>query len=395
VAVLPWALAGAPLVAGFALALWLDRGIVGPLRAMNAALGTPDAGPRRALAALRPWGELGELFDWVHALLARLERAGGEAQELRAVRQRLEDALDGLTRSLERWAAGETPEAGGPAEPVPLTRVLERRSEREGAERARLRDRLRNVGSELEADLGAAREAVEHAERGFVEATALLSGLRELERLGTELATVAVAEAGDEAAARESLEGYRAAAAAAIEELVAASAASVERLAGGLRHVQEIADQVQVIGNRATLIALEAATRGTGAPGNGDPLQALARDAQAATARTAELAREVDHEVGAAIEAMRGLRERVAAALSAAPEPSGAPAARAAAPAARLIERLRDTVSDAATRGERLSAAGERASSAAERLMRRIEADARALEDLASGIEPPAREDGR
>ena len=64
----------------------------------------------------------------------------------------------------------------------------------------------------------------------------------------------------------ESQRRYREAAAAAIEELVVTSHESVERLAAGLVRVQEIGGQVQVLANRATLIALQVALSGSPGP---------------------------------------------------------------------------------------------------------------------------------
>ena len=91
---------------------------------------------------------------------------------------------------------------------------------------------------------------------------------------------------------------------------------------------------------------------------------------------------------------MKGLRERVAARLDeapplpeVAPEPAGATGRAAPAPppeaAARLLERVREMIQDAAAKGERLSATGERASRAAEHVVRMLEQEAGTLQALA------------
>jgi hypothetical protein len=118
---------------------------------------------------------------------------------------------------------------------------------------------------------------------------------------------------------------------------------------------------------------------------------------RAVTDLTAERFAAIDREVETAVERMKGLRERVAAKLNEAPP---LPEACAAVPCAaqptevalRLLERVREMVQDAATKGERLSAAGERASRAAEHLVRRLEDEAGTLEGLAMRLGATADE---
>ena len=385
ISTLPWVAAAVPLLAGVLLALWLERGIVGPLRDISRALLLQDGPARRSLGDASAWGELGSLASAVRTLLIRLELCARESDDLRAARDRLEAGRLELRGALDRWAAGE-PAPVAERDPLEALRpTLERREALEIQEYQRVRQQMLDVGAELVRDLEIAREAVEHAERGFVEATGMLSSLREIERLVGELESALAAEAGVDrlSAQRESIDGFREAATVAIEELAAASVASVERLATGLGRVQEIAAQSQVLANRATLIALEAATHREADPAAGESLMGLARDAQAATARTDELARDVDREVSAASEHMRGVRERTAETLSRAPHTPG-PAPSSAPPAMHLLDRLRETIADAAGKGERLAASGERASSAAERLVRKLDADGRTFEALAS-----------
>jgi len=109
-------------------------------------------------------------------------------------------------------------------------------------------------------------------------------------------------------------------------------------LGRGLLRVQEIADQVHLVSNRATLIALNAAIAGARLD-HPEPetdelsneMKRLATEVRTATERTAVLSREIEGEVSAAVERMRGVRQRVAEQLEAIPAHSGSsPASRCA-----------------------------------------------------------------
>jgi hypothetical protein len=399
-AAFPWSMAALGILIGVGFAMWLDHNITGHLRGMSRAIATGEVSELRGLPASAGWGELSEVTQGVQALLGRLERAGQEAIELRAARARIDATLDEMTAALERWALeDEAPAAEGPL--APLAPALEHRVTRERDARTRMLDALREIRAGMQRTIEDARETEEQAERGFVEATALLTTVRELQRLGGELEqSLAAAGEGETADARAAAyETLRATATAAIEELVRASGESVEHLGGGLLRVQAIAEQVHVIANRATLIALDAAMAATGDPpiedaaARSEALRALAVEVQAVTDRTMTLAREVDEEVALAIEGMRGTRERVAGRLDHMPAPKAtADASRGmrTEQTERLLARVREMIQDATRKGERLSAAGERASRAAERLARRLEADAGAIEGLSGRIAPAA-----
>lgn len=400
VAIFPWAVGAVGVFVSMACALWLDRGIVGHLRAVNDALASGDA---QAVRRLPPaWGELDELSPWIQTLSMRLELAARDAAELRAARQKLQGSLDELMTAVERWALVD-PTDVAPDAPAPIGRLLELREDREARDREALRDAALEIREALAADLAAARDAVEHAERGFVEATALLGTVRELQRLAGELAAAepapqplpAAAAPAPAPAPADARDAHRDATIAAIEELVSSTATIVERLASGMRRVREIGDQVQVLANRATLIALDAAS----APGQetrGAVLQSLAADIQRANEATAGMARDVDRDVADAVEVMSGVRARAVVRLAealepAAPSPEPAVEPREPAPLVenRLLERVREVIEDASERGARLAAAGERASSAVERLVRRLEAERDATHALAERLGAP------
>src|SRR5262249_17490417 len=154
-------------------------------------------GHRPELDDAAAWGELRPLAGTLHRVLTGRERGAPESEELAALRSRLQAA----EAKLERAAARPQPAPPAAVTPPPeraaledLRRRREERDAREQKERAALRQRALTVGGEVTHDLEVGREAVEGAERSFVEATALLSGLREAERLAGELDAALAAE---------------------------------------------------------------------------------------------------------------------------------------------------------------------------------------------------------
>ena len=398
-AVFPWAVCATGILTGITMAMWLDYNIVGRLRGMASAVATGEVAELRGLPARAEWGELSELTVGIQGLLTRVDRLVHEAQDARIARGRIEAVHENLIAALADWAEGTgEPLAPGQGPLADIAQILARRLGREGAGREVHRDLALGIRAGVARGLEEARETESQAERGFVEATALLTTLREIQRLRGELEN-ALSAAGSMRAPEpglDTIERYRAGAADAIEELVTASTESVHRLAAGLLHVQEIADQVHTLANRATLVALDAAI-GTGVElgaarpgGRAAELRTLAGEVQAVTVRTAGLSREVDQEVAGAIEHMRGLRERVSAQLERVPTLPGETPTRSPELADRLLERVREMVQDAMQKGERLSAAGERASSAAQRLVRRLEDELQAIEALVAKLSDTA-----
>jgi len=400
----PWTAAAACVVLAIALGLWLDHGIASHLRGLSRAIASGDPTELATLPGASGWGELSLLAAQIQSLLVRQREMGRSVLELEELRHRI--------RSLR--VAVDVREPGQHAEPLrplegplgPLVEALNRHWDIEGDTAARGRDGALELRRDLGFALADSRDSAEQAERGFVEATALLTTVRELQRLGAELHQELAAPAPPAAAApspstAEAQRRWREAAAAAIDELVVTSTQSVEHLAAGLAHVRGIEEQVQVLANRATLIALNVVVAGapvSGSPGAPRPddvardLKGLAREVRDVTEHTAGMTREIDREVAAAAQRMQGLRERVAARLDEAPpvpDDAGAGGPRSALPsdaALRLLGRVREMVQDAAAKGERLSATGERASRAAERTVRRLEEEAEALERLAARL---------
>ncbi len=382
------------LFAGLFFALWLDHHVVGHLRGLLRGLGRERVAELRGLPAAHGWGELSQLTSAVTEIIGEQRRASRAAHELELLRAQLaalREAVERWARE-ERWSAPAVP--AGPVEDVsePLARGLARRA----AVDEQNREVAVQVARELAAALADAHESAAQAERGFVEATAMLTTVRELQRLSGELqgaldqlaSAPATAVAGPAAPAvtREVL-----------EDLVAASHASVESLGRGMLRVQDVAEQVQQMANRATLIAIHAVSAVRPRDGReddlADELKRLARDVREMTDRTAQFAHEVETAVADAAASMREARERALARLEA-PEPAPAASApadggRALDDAQRLLERVREMVQDAARKGERLSQSGERASRAAERLARRIDDEAAESEALAVRLAPP------
>jgi methyl-accepting chemotaxis protein len=381
----------AGLVVAILLALWLDRVMIVHLRGLAESIATSHVADLRTLPAAEGWGELSRLTDQVQSLVGSHRQAVRGVEELALVREQLGTLRAAIGRWLEteRWS-----EAAVDLAPVSTVGdALGRGLRRLDAVREQNEQAARQIAAALDRSLEESRESTEQAERGFVEATALLTTVRELQRLGGELAHVLGPEGRPDASARAAaLEFFRGAAREAITELVESSGASVEHLASGVLRVRDIADQVHVMANRSTLIALHAALGGEGAPPApevAEDLRRLAGEVREAVDRTQALAREVEQQAGAAMARMGGIRERVAERLDRAPVvPTGSTE-----DAGRLLSRVREMIQDATQKGERLAAAGERVSRAAERVLRGLEEDVGEIRGLIARLSPPVPRD--
>lgn len=391
------AVAAASMLVGVAFALWLDTGIIGHLRGLTNGLASGRGSDLSGLHAGAGWGELSQLTEQVQAFLTQHHQFARAADEMTRVRTQLEETRAVLERWIdhERWD-GARVEPGAVA---PLVEALDRGLRRLDDVRDENLEAVQQVGITVNGALAEARETAGEAERGFVEATALLTTVRELQRLSGELEP-ALGHATDEPETAAALDAWRTGARAAIQELVESSSGSVEHLGRGLLRVREIADQVHLVSNRATLIALNAALAGSrhgqaepGSAEGSDEMKRLAAEVRQATERTAVLSGEIEGEVAASIEKMRGVRERVGRRLEQLPDLS-APAAAHLAEPPRLLERVREMVQDAAQKGERLSAAGERVSRAAQRLVRRLEEEVQELAGMVVRLSPPEARTG-
>jgi len=392
----------AGLLAGVAMALWLDHGIAGALRGYLAAMRSGQVTDLRDLPAASGWGDLSSLGVETQRVLVRQQRMGRAFEELNRLQQQLEDSRSALQQWMhdERWEPLQAPT--GPFGVV--ANLLNEGLMRHEELREQNREAARQIQQDLNRSLDDARTSAEQTERGFVEATSLLTTVRELQRLsagiGSAAATAQTPAPDDTTPA--SFEALRAAAANALGELVQASGESIQHLSTGLLRVRDVGEHVQALGNRATLMALNVMLA-RGRPGVSSEaelqeLKSLAHEVRAATDRVSTLAREVEDEVGRAGQRMRGVRERVATALDQVPAPATgpAPAPRAMGPAqadfARALERMREMIQDATAKGERLSSAGERASRAAERLVRHLEESTGELEGLVIRLSPASAE---
>jgi hypothetical protein len=393
----PWSAAMGCLAVAVILGFWLDHGIVVHLRGVGRAIASGDPTGLPVLPAARRWGELSMITEQVQSLLARQRDLGIAHFELEELRSRIRT----LRLAVELWPRGQRSEPLRPIEgPIgPLVDALNRHRAADEEVDVGGRERALRLHRELRGALADARDSAGQTERGFVEATALLATMRELQRLAgdlqQELSSEAQAEPSAEpraASVAEAHRRYREAAAAAIEEMIEAARESVGHLAAGLTRVDEISQNVQVLANRATLIALNVAVSRSGPPpepeGLARDLRSLAAEVRSVTERTAGLSLDIGREVAAAVQRMQGLRERTAQKLDEAPAVAEAgatepPSARATETMLRSLERASQLVQDAATRGERLSAAGERASRVVDRLVHRLEEEANVLEDLA------------
>jgi len=412
------AIGGLGLVVSIGLALWLDHGIVSHLRGLTRSLALGRVQELRGLPSASGWGELSDLTEWAQVLITRQRFSSRASEELERLEATLALALERLEgwRRHDRWE----PLPADPGTGGALARELNETFARAAEQDEQNREAARRVRAELIGAAADARDSSAQAERGFVEATALLTTVRELQRLGGELrqalasregreegaleATLAEPAAGEPAAAGaagapvgdERAVRYRDAVEAALEELIDSSNASVGHLGTALRRVQEIAGQVQLVSQRATLVALHAVTLESRLPREerqgedlSRELRLLTGEVRAASQQADALAAEVERETRAADERMRALRERVAPQLEPpVVEPAAIAAAPLSEPAMRLLERVREMIQDATQKGERLSAAGERASRTADRLLRRLEDEAREVEGLMVRLSP-------
>lgn len=380
------------LITGVVLAAWLDRGIVSRVRDLHRSVSSGRWVDRPGRPWISAWGELAALAGELEPSLARQRELGWAADELTRLRRQIE-ALEG---AIERWTVSERwePLAAEETALSPALDALNRGFDRQRTVTAQNLEAARQMKSDLAACLIEAREAAEQAEHGFVEATATLTSLNDLRRLATELeAALAKPEeaSADRAAASETL---RAAAASAIEELVAGARDSIDHLADGFSLVREIGEQVHVLSNRATMIALNTllppadATAETRERGAAD-IRQLALEVRSATTRVAELSRELERETEAATARMRGISERVALQLDRAPV---VPATIRSGPnqeVARLLERLRDAAGDVGEKRETFSKAAERASSAAQSVVQQLDDQGLDMEGLVVRLSPP------
>ena len=385
------------VVAAFA-GWWITRGVAQGLRDIDEGLarGHLPESPRGVV-----WGEIGDITHRVRALLENDRDLREDEVELRT----LVATIDRAREAVERWIHTERWESLAPgAGPLaPLADSLDRGIVRQAEVQGQNLEAARLAHEELLSVIDEARGSAETAEHGYVEVTALLTTIREIARLTTEIQQAITAPAAASAPAEPALQAeseWRGRAAQAIEDLVDVSGESVQRLGEGLVRVREINEQVQLMSNRATLIALNAVVasarpeaRAAAPEGSTAELKQLAREVRTATERVAQLSAEIDRAVESANQRMHEVREHVVARLAALPAPPAAPASAAtpAAPAALLahwVERLREMVQDAARKGERLSESQEKVSSAVQRVSRRLEDEARDLEGLVSRLAP-------
>lgn len=379
---------GLGLLVAIALAAWLSAGIVGRLRSLTNGVAAGQIVDDEGKPWPGGWGEIGELGLQIQALLTRQRHLHWTAEELTRLQRQIATAHEAVERWIqtERWEP--LPQEEGPVRP--LADALNRGLARNRELLEQNQEAARQVRADLLACLEEARQSAEQAENGHAETVTLMESVQELLSIAGDLQGVASAEvAGEE---EPEVERWRLQATAAIEELLATSNESIGHLAAGFVRVQELGEQVHVLSNRAALIALntllgsseeEVAVRG---PAAGE-LKQLAREVRDATARVSQLSAEIEREVDQATEKMRGMRDRVAVRLEAAPvEPLESP--REPDDLDRMADRARDVSQEAVRRTERLQASSERVSRALEAVVRRLELEVRDVEGLVVRLTP-------
>ena len=381
------AVAGIGVLVGAGFAMWLDRGIVIHLRGLISGAASGQVAVLRGLPSVTGWGEISQLTQQLQLLLSHQRQAGRAADEL--VQQRVQ--IGQLQESLRHWVETERWTETRPEGSTlgPLADAINQGLRRFEEVRDQNQEAARQIGVELARVFEDAREAAEQAERGFVEATALLTTIRELDRLAGELTQILEGRPAGAGGVAEALESYRSQARGAIEELMAGSARSVDHLGRGLLEVQEVSEQVRQVSHLATAVALNALHGGAGGPESSEELRQLTVEVRAATERTVSFARDIETEVATAAEQMREVRARVAAKLDA--MPAAAPGSQTQ-ETQRLLERVREMVQDANQKGERIASVGERVSRSAERVLRGLEEENSELEGLAVRLGAPVAE---
>ncbi len=365
---------------------WLRRTVVAPLTLLSDALVAGRAVDARDLPPADGPQEIVALADSVQEILRHRRKFELEAGELAALRA----CLARLAADVAAWSERDDPRAlDGGAVADDLDGIPE-------AARG-LVSGLRDAARHLEARAGEARtvaglvrETIDEArargdgvtggaERQFVEATSLLTVLRELRRWAGELApaldalrTAAAARVGDDGAGgarwshllAEALEGDA--------RPLATAERAVQRLATS-------AEDVLFLGAAARLARIEAAAAAlSGVPEAApfvDSLDTFARDTAALRDRMGELERATRDDLAAAREELGGLRVRLTDAahelahVAEHPGLAGAPVVpRGVDPAAaarRALDRVHEMVAEALARGEKLVQQAERTSSEA------------------------------
>lgn len=388
-----WILLGSvSLLTAFLVWLWLRRTLVLRLRRLATALASAPGRAARTGGLDRGFGELSSLAEIVAVSIERRDRLERDLDEL----TRLRDTLEHVSHTLETWTESEQAPQAFPTGEGPLTLALER-----------VARSVEGRAHETRAVAGLVRETVDDAarrahgvtaaaERQFVEATSLLTVLRELRRWSGELAqgldAITAARRPPTALADaviKSSDLLTAAVRAADVPLSSARAAAM-RLAESVALHTAVADDARV----ATVENAAAALAGIEEAGElHEALRTLARDLADASARARVMELETESILALALEdrgAWEARLARVSAEIAELTESQTAPAAADPASGAyRALDRIHEMVDEALARGEKLVHQAERTSSDALRAGESMRGALDELDGLAARLEPP------
>jgi len=408
---LPWpewrvlAFAYGGFLGGMASWWWLSASVARRLRTLARALESGQAEALISEGASR--GDLGGLNDAAIALLKRqrnLERDLEELFELRGVVARL-SAAAAVWAETERapdWRAAA-------AEPLPgaavalvaglelATARLEERALEARAVAALVQETMLEAG-------GRAGDVASASERQFVEATSLLTVLRELKRWGGELNTGLETLASAQAAARtdKGPEEMLAQANAALDDVAAEAQNQVRVATRAAERLRAATGAIAGVHESAQLAAVESALAALADPAKGptpetarltDALTALVAHTKDADARARESSTATAQEMYEAVMAFGALGARLGAFRAAweeAPPPLTGRAADTLGAARRALERVHEMVREALQRGEKLVQQAERTSSDALRAGDGLAIAVEEIEGLAARLEPAA-----
>ena len=415
---LPWAawrwvgLAAAGLLTALLVWLWLRHALVAPMRALLEALESGRPPETRAIQGVGAWGELAGLSDAVHESLARRRRLELELEELSALRF----CVGRLASGVEAWIDDDARPAfaregglaatddGLPDAVQPLVLQLRRALEQLDARASE----ARAVAALVRDSVDEARERGEAvtggAERQFVEATSLLTVLRELRRWAGELApaldalrTAAAARVGEDGAGGARWTHL-------LDEALEGGAVPLEAVERAAQRLSVSSEDVLFLAESARLARIEAAVAAlAGSPEAAtfvDALETFGRETVALRERMLALERATREELEAARAEAEGLAAHVRTAareladVTRHPGLAGAPLVpRGVDPAVgakRSLDRVHEMVSEALARGEKLVQQAERTSTEALRAGEGMRVALDEIDGLRTRLEPPS-----
>ena len=347
-----------------AMWVWIHVTVVRRLRSVARALG-----PGRSIHDLEPGGGLSGIVEALSAQIARERELKRSVERFELVRL----ALARLTEAAAQWADTErSPEflsLKGPTSPEEVTPLVERLAlaasrieERIAAARAvsmQVRETVAETANRAAAVAGA-------AERQFVDATTLLTVLRESQRSGVDLGTgldglggALEAQALATTRAREATEVALRGAVTQLEAVVRASGF----VRAAVRDLERVHEQTQLAAVESAHSALGVMAGEVDLIRLTEALATLVQETRAASTRARELEQAIELELARSHESLGALMVHLNGEAEVVVQPR-----EALTPPRRALDRLGEMNREAIARGEKLVQHAERTSSEAHRV---------------------------